>query len=886
MNRGKSEGTHRNRHEGTHVRPIRRFLTQFLFLACVLAGFSRAQESSSKAQPSLDGQIFSERLAMSTDSVEPARFVAVHGRQAVVMGYPETGLESWVYPFQIFSNYQIGFRAPGAMTESDGRLQLRRIIYRPDAIIRIYIGLDYIVREKLFVPLDQPGAILSYEVEGKPVDIQIHFTPVLDLMWPAAIGGQFTRWNQDLSGYVISEPLGSVSAIISSREIVAHDEIVNATLRTTSTTSFSIRPVATANGPAVATVYVALGTGDMKNAASALREMATHRTEMEAQAAAHYAELERSALRFHTPDEDINRALAWAEIALDQAWVCNPRIGCGNVAGYGPSRDARRPQYDWFFGGDGLVAADALVAAGEYSRARDELEFIIKYQDQQTGMVWHELSQSAGYLDWSKYPYMFVHVDISFDYLNTVARYVAASGDTAFAINHWPSIAAAYRYCQSVINPSDHLPHIPSDKEGGDEQDRPEDDLSLSSSWVAVTNSFAQLATITGHPQLVEEAGKANQLARAAIAERYWDSAHHYWFEGHTQSGKAIFGWRKGPGDAITQNIFSPQQNDELLNEIASADFQTDWGTRSVATRSEIYDPNSYGKGSTWALGTAETSATFWAEHRPAIALAIWSAMLPWNSLDSLGHIHEVLAGNFYHQEEESVPEQTWSSAGFLDAAISGLAGLDIVGGRNSVHFAPHLPAEWNRFSVENVHLPKSTLGLSVSQSINEVDLDIQNSGSLADILFEPQIPLGARILGADFAGHAVPVSPDLFPEDEHAKVEIQAPSGTSHCRIRFAGGVSLILKQPQPQLGDPSTGMKVTSLDLRNQTLSIDADVNSGGNATFLIQTPWKIATLKGATIRQLSDSSYEVTMQRSSALPSPLGYARSHAEITFANK
>ena len=79
---------------------------------------------------------------------------------------------------------------------------------------------------------------------------------------------------------------------------------------------------------------------------------------------------------------------------------------------------------------------------------------------------------------------------------------------------------------------------------------------------------------------------------------------------------------------------------------------------------------------------------------------------------------------------------------------------------------------------------------------------------------------------------------------------------------------------------------MKVTSLDLRNQTLSIDADVNSGGNATFLIQTPWKIATLKGATIRQLSDSSYEVTMQRSSALPSPLGYARSHAEITFANK
>ena len=486
---------------------------------------------------------------------------------------------------------------------------------------------------------------------------------------------------------------------------------------------------------------------------------------------------------------------------------------------------------------------------------------------------------------------MFVHVDISFDYLNTVARYVAASGDTAFAIDHWPSLAAAYRYCEALINTSDHLPHIPADKEGGDEQDRPDDDLSLSSSWVAVTNSFAELATLTGHPQLVDEARKANQLARAAIADRYWDSAHHYWFEGHTRAGSPIFGWRKGPGSAITQNIFSPEQNDELLNEIASADFQTDWGTRSVATRSEIYDPNSYGKGSAWSLGTTETSATYWAEHRPDIAFAIWSSILPWNSLDSLGHIHEVLAGNFYHQEEESVPEQTWSSAGFLDAAISGLAGLDVIGGKNSVHFAPNLPAEWNRFSVENVHLPKSTLAFSVSQSINEVDLDIQNEGSPASILFEPQIPLGARILSADFegagsGGHGVPVSPELFPEDEHAKVEIQAPSGTSHCRIRFAGGVSLILKQPRPQLGDPSTGMKVTSLDLRNQTLSIDADVISGGNATFLIQTPWKIATLKGATVRPLSDVSYAVTMQGTAALTNPTGYARSHAEITFAEK
>jgi hypothetical protein len=164
------------------------------------------------------------------------------------MGYPETGLEVWAYPFQILSNYQIGFLPQGATTASDGRRFLRRIIYQPEAITRIYIGSDYIVRETLFTPLDEPGAILRYEVEGKPVDIQIHFTPVLNLMWPGAIGGQFAAWNSDLPGYVLSEPTQQFSASIASSEIVAHDTTVNSALRGATGVSFSIRPEAKVSG--------------------------------------------------------------------------------------------------------------------------------------------------------------------------------------------------------------------------------------------------------------------------------------------------------------------------------------------------------------------------------------------------------------------------------------------------------------------------------------------------------------------------------------------------------------------------------------------------------------------------------------------------------------
>ena len=76
-------------------------------------------------------------------------------------------------------------------------------------------------------------------------------------------------------------------------------------------------------------------------------------------------------------------------------------------------------------------------------------------------MIWHELSQSAGQMDWAKYPYMFVHVDLTFDFLTTLGSYLSATGDRDFVNAHWPSIQSAYTYCRSLVDSQDALPHIP-----------------------------------------------------------------------------------------------------------------------------------------------------------------------------------------------------------------------------------------------------------------------------------------------------------------------------------------------------------------------------------------------------------------------------------------
>ena len=174
-----------------------------------------------------------EKLTWSTDAVEQ-RFVAVHGRRALVMGYPQSGLEVWAYPLQLVSGYQVSF-IPRPGTEAlEGLSLLRRIEYRPEEVVRTYVGPDFVVREKIFVPLSEPGAILSYEVQGKSdVDLKVRFQPVLNLMWPAALGGQDTAWDDGVHGYVIREPLHGFSAVIASPQTVEHDVIVNRTIQST-----------------------------------------------------------------------------------------------------------------------------------------------------------------------------------------------------------------------------------------------------------------------------------------------------------------------------------------------------------------------------------------------------------------------------------------------------------------------------------------------------------------------------------------------------------------------------------------------------------------------------------------------------------------------------
>ena len=485
-------------------------------VAVLLFGIGASAEPAAPSAAALPSQ--SDLPVWSTTQAQSDRYVSVHGLRAFAGGYSEDGLEFWTFPLQLVSDYVLEFVRPGAATVA-GITVLSSVEIDPLGMTRIYSGPDFQVREYITTSNKHPGVLVHFRVEGhRDLKVKVRFRSSLNLMWPAAIGGQEMAWDEDARGFLLGEPTRRFRALISSPQAGAHSQPNNDRRGSDFDRSIflTLEPVPCEGGRCARLVFAGQSERDEDvhaTTASLLRAS-------DAPAAEDVKRFDGSGIvRITTPDAEANRAIQWAQIALEQAWTCNARLGCGLVAGYGPSHGARRPQYAWYFAGDGLLASRALLHEGHYARAAEELDFIYRYQKPDDGMIWHELSQSAAFLDWANdYPYLYVHVDITFDFLAVLAEYDRATADRAFLVRHWPETLKAYRYCLSTLDDSDGLPRVPADKMSGNEQDRLTDELTLSAAWVEAAYAMSELATTIGDTALSRQAEAVKRSCTRELA--------------------------------------------------------------------------------------------------------------------------------------------------------------------------------------------------------------------------------------------------------------------------------------------------------------------------------------------------------------------------------
>jgi glycogen debranching enzyme len=728
----------------------------------LLSTFASAQQLDSGRpagiQPARDLPVWSTQLA------QPNRYISAHGLRGFAGGYSEDGLEFWSFPLQIVSGYQLRFTLPKSAPVPAISV-LTSVEVDPLGVTRTYTAPDFHVRERITTSAKDPGVLVRFTVEGRrDLQIEVQFEPSLNLMWPAGIGGQETSWDQDAQGFLLSEPTHQFRALISSPQAAAHSEVNNDRRGSdfNRRTSLTVKPQPCAAGACSTLVFAAQSEKEEDVHATAASLLRASEDTAIADAGRYSSS---DIVTITTPDVDANRAIKWAQIALEQAWSCNARLGCAIVAGYGPSHTSRRPQYAWYFAGDGLLATEAFLHEGNYKRGAEELAFLYRYQNPDSGMIWHEISQSAGFLNWARdYPYMYVHVDITFDFLTELAEYDRITGDQAFLAQHWPASLKAYQYCLSTLDTSDGLPRVPADKISGNEQDRLTDELTLSALWVNAAHAMSELAASMHDEELSRKAESASLRARASIRSRYWDSTARGWISGFTRAGKATERTSAADLAAIASGASTPEQSAATLDMLATPAYLTAWGLRSKPATAPDYDPTGYAKGSVWAFSTAAAAEIMWRAHRADAANALWQSLVPWEQVDSLGHMHEVMSGSFFTPQRESVPEQTWSSSAFLSAAIHGMLGLESDGRTNVLHLDPQVPSSWHSFQVEHVRIGNSLVDLSWHSDNGHFALDLHNNGPMFHLKW-----IQARTSGD--GNRSVSLERDVMSGDTHLSI-------------------------------------------------------------------------------------------------------------------
>jgi glycogen debranching enzyme len=803
-----------------------------------------------------------------------SRFVTAHGRRAWAGGYANSGLELWAGALQLASDVHVEFRRSGDVSSIPGTQVFSSMEVDPARLVRTYTGPDFSVDEQVWVPLNATAALIRYTVRsGRPLQVIVRFRPSLDLMWPAALGGQEITWDARHSGYLLTDSGRQFAAMVLVPGATEHDEPLNSarTLPQNDELAVALSP----DSPTILFARMDPSAANREKDIALTRQL-LQSAAWQQESEKHYQDVLNAHLQIDTPDEELNRTLAWAQVMLDQAWLCNDQLGCAFVGGFGPSRRNRRPQYAWFFAGDGMLDLQAAMAEGDLQRAREEIQFIARYQDPKTGMIWHELSQSAPYLDWrGKYPYMFVHADLTYPYISTVAAYVRQANDRDLLQVLWPSVQKAFEYGKSLIA-ADGLPRIPEGKQGSDEQDPLTDELGLSASWVAACTDYAHLAGVMGQAQAAQQAQELAQRARASFNQRYWDAGRNFPIQAYGRNGQPVQDRGLGAIDAIPQHLFNDSQTAQVLDAIASWRFQSDWGTRSVAMGEPGFDPTAYAHGSVWGLATAEVAQAYWTAHQPDIAWQVWRTLVPWSTLDSPGHMHEVLAGDTYHAQLESVPEQTWSSASFLSTAVHGIFGLDVDQERGLLTIASHLPTDWDHASLKGVQVGDSKLNFEFQQQSGRLRLRIENEGASLHLSFAPRLPLGAKLENATACGHRAIPRLQAYEADTHAAMDFALPHGSCDVTLQFREALALLMPAPHPSLGQSSTAMKLTSARMKENKLELGLDFVASQENKLQIRSARPIAHATHANVRRLSSDLYEVAV-----LPSDDSQNYQHVQV-----
>jgi GH15 family glucan-1,4-alpha-glucosidase len=786
-----------------------------------------------------------------TRAVRPWEFLPALGTRAGLLGNEAGRMEAWVYPLKIFRDFHLKFHVDGKTLAADSLA--RTLVTRPESSTIVYTGDTFSVRETFFVPVREPGAVILLEVETEsPLEIEAVFHRDFQLEWPAALGATYIGWDSGLKAFAFGEEQRKFAAIVGSPG--AENAEVEFQTNYSESQENSFRLGVVAKGKASQIVVIAGSMTGRAEAENVYRRLTSGYGEMLRESAEYYRSYLSQTVSVELPDEQLQKAYDWSRVSLLQGMVTNPFLGTGLVAGYRTSGESQRPGFAWYFGRDSFWTSLALNAAGDFANTKTALEFVSKFQ-REDGRIPHEISQGANFVDWFKgYPYPYASVDATPLYIIAVNDYVVNSGDTSFAKEKWASLWKAYQFLKSTYDKRG-LPQNQGVGHGwveGGPLLPVKSEFYQSGLGAEALRALANLARFAGQ---ADSAGALeNEFAKQwpLVNESFWIANKKRFAFALDKNDKQV----DEPTVLTTVPMWFGLPNDataiSTIRQLADADQQTDWGMRIISNRSVVFSGGGYHYGSVWPLFTGWASVAEYRYHQefPAYENLRANALL---ALDgSLGHVTEVLSGDYYQPLATSSPHQIWSAAMVVSPLLKGMLGLEKDATKKTLTFVPHVPADWTNFKINNVRVGDSVLNLSYQKTLSEITLEVTRAGGECSLDFEPALANTALVGRVDVNSRAQSFDQQISAEHHHLKIKLALQEGKNVVRVRVVNDFGVSYAFRLPELGSGSSDLRILSEEMGDAATPMELVTAGRAGATYelAVWNPGLIDSVRGAEL------------------------------------
>jgi glycogen debranching enzyme len=793
--------------------------------------------------------------------VRPWEFLSATGTRASLLGNEAGQMEAWVYPLKIFRGFHLQFHTEGRTLPAE--TLARTVTVRPESATIVYTGDTFSVRERFCVPVKEPGALIVLEVETEqPLEIEAFFHRDFQLEWPAAIGATYVEWLPEQRSFYLGEERKKFAAIVGSPTATQPGEEYQSNYSQSRESSFRLG--VTEKGKQTKLIAIA---GSMEGRAAAeqtyQRLLATY-SELLRESTQHYSDYLARTVSLNLPDKQLQAAYDWARISTVQGLVTNPFLGTGLVAGYRTSGESERPGFAWFFGRDSFWSSLALNSEGDFAATRVALDFVSKYQ-REDGKIPHEISQGASFVNWlTDYPYPYASADATPLYIIAVNDYVLKSGDVAFAKEKWASLQKAYEFLRSTYDERG----FPKNQgvghgwvEGGPLLPV-KTELYQTALGTEALRALGNLAHLTGKEELSADLTKTFEQQDLRMNEAFWlPDAKRFAFALDQQNH---------PIDEPTVlstvpmwfGLLNGGHAQDMISQLATPEHQTDWGMRIISSKSQKFSGGGYHYGSVWPLFTGWASVGEYKYHRafPAYENLRSNALL---ALDgSLGHVTEVISGDYYQPLSTSSPHQIWSAAMVISPLLRGLFGLETDAIAHKLTVTPHVPADWPSFIISSLPVAGSNITINYARTADGLQFEFARTKGSGEcqVEFSPSVSPRAKVTKVELNGKPLAFRMEQRPVDQHVTLRFPLAVPKTNIKIFVQHNFGLGLSTHLPALGGASEELRVLSetWSASKDELTLNVEGIAGQAYLLKVLDAQEVQKVDGGSIEHAADGDF----------------------------